>query len=690
MLRLTGDTIQQLSNDIYSVYIYDNQYTGSTSTCLINSLFIDRPNIATKFQVIRVANCNLTLVSEYADQYDWLRTANMQRFKIVVKCNADVVFDGYLKTEQFNTTMSNNIYTIEFHFNNALNLLQRYKLTDDQGQKIKGQILTKWQILQYCLNKINLEYLEYLYIKLTTTCNEITPSDEETLFHGSYLISDTFYDEENEVCSSYDALEMLLKGYVAYIKQVGNTIVITDHIAELQDTGVFKKYSLTDYSYLGQENLNLSNGDISDYSENDMNKEQISSYNSVKLNYSPYYQDVVFNYQPSAVDIYETGSTVNIGTDSNYKFRYKYYNKSYVVNHSGTTKMAEVDGMGQENGTKSEFVLIKQNPSTAGVAFDFNYEFPFFITQYRSFTNIKFGLQVYFRTKDAYQAPENIIAGVHDLYNVQLHIQVFMNDLIFQNNTFGPGRWDVYTGGTGQYLRVPYYFKSDPYQGYVIPVNDQWIYNKHNDIIDTVMEVLDYGYIQLMTPWPDYNGINGKLNIRILDSYEAYANDFVDNKQAIKDIWIKKIELSMNNKYSENQTKSDIQLTAYMNPDFENEAPQQKLLLSDTFYRVVGERGAIYYSAGTNYDYISTHTRQGITANLSKLYLRSWISNYNDFTYNLSGTINRTPELLGYMTYDQLPGKKFLITGIKSDILRNQHQITLTEMVEDTEPITEL
>lgn len=178
-----------------------------------------------------------------------LYTINIKELKVIHYLNGVINFVGYMDTEQYSDDFSDRVnYEIELTANNGIAILDRIKLSDDNGNVLTG-IKSAFDILRYILRKLGIGY-EYVNIALSTSIPGLTLLSSENILQKIHVNTDNYIDEKGNVMSCREVLDSILLPLTAQLFIEENQVYIVDINNMAKDSITYKRYGNTHSNYV--------------------------------------------------------------------------------------------------------------------------------------------------------------------------------------------------------------------------------------------------------------------------------------------------------------------------------------------------------------------------------------------------------------------------------------------------------
>jgi hypothetical protein len=228
-------------------------------------------------------------------------------------------------------------------------------------------------------------------------------------------------------------------------------------------------------------------------------------------------------------------------------------------------------------------------------------------------------------------------------------------------------------------------------QGYEA-IEDRWTDLKLNKVIpmtddldDDVVQQLDFTIP--LTETTILNGGYMTFTIYHWRAYDFLLNDITDD---VADLRLKNIKMTVVDANGNDITTSDTEYTGILNPLYKNEGSKIVTYLGTNYSDYPTERGGLFYYKFVGgimpsyYENITQWERAGFTGTTEELLLRSLVSNYENPQFEITCSINRIDNIVGYLTYSNYLPYNFLITSCKHNFGDEITEIVMQQITEDT------
>jgi hypothetical protein len=541
-------------------------------------------------------------------------------------------------------------------------------IVQDTKKKYSG-LISQWSLIQIILDKLDLDH-SYLQVGLSTTSTGVTITTSTTILHGVYVQASNFYDEDDKPQTLRTILNDLLLQYGATMKRIGDTIYIYDNNTLLSN-GNFKKYN-SSFTYLSQGSITTLIGDLSSIGFASTNQQLTiqPAINTQKIKLSKYSTNEIVNYT-AGNDFQYLNNIGSFGIDSDeYKWAEFYFQSSSVINNGSAAKLTLMKGMGTENLNNSAF-YIKWDPDYDYyqnlISFKYN-PFMYASTNSNIVYYLKIAVKAYIRTKSYEGDPsENPYSY---MLKAILSLNVKCGSYMYYMDSQYAGTW-LATSDPTYTTNLVYFYDVDRTES----IGDQWILNK-SPKKQNPNEYHDFVLIPLSQNLAD------EIEISVINSTQFYGyNEVPTNPNAIHDVRISDIVVSISDAYGNDIKDTDLEIIGSLDPLAKNEGEEITLLsgVNENYYPIC--RSGLFNASNQG---IVNFTRNSQTTRLESLLLNSIQSNKELPRVKLIADLNTPDHKLGYFTYDNyLSGKKLVPIATKYNYSDESVNVTLLEVVTD-------
>lgn len=652
------------------------------------------------FTPVRGSGCKMNLLSQYDRQFIGLYTADMLKYKIILKKNSGTTWQGYLDSEVYSEPFQYiDNYTVSFTGTDGLALLDRMYYLDENGFKYTGTTSTQWEVISNILLRLDLLW-SAVFVKIDTTCSMITLESDETIFHKTYIRNDNFYDEDGKPMTCRKVLESILKPYGAFLTITDNTVYISDHITMLPaevELVTFKQYSSTDFSYVQDADLQMNLGDVSiiGFSSSEQTLEMEAGINEQLVSYSPYRTNELINFE-AGKDL--SGSTLAIITrgETNYQWEETYLSESKLWEKYNNGSFCTLQGIDGENMEVNDAYLRIEKYTgwcTIGdpnqLSFIYKKQLPLIV--HNNEFGIKISMKGYTRISSNLNGEDRTELVKHT--RLICRLETGEQKFHWLSGTPKVTLWYPSTGTT-QELALDFIDRTkDGYNA----IEDKWIdlklpifyaFGEGSD--DDVLTTGDFIIPMLDTIRASYF----KFTIFGFAPYDFDGDLQANLVDEVQDFRIKDIKIEIVDKFGNEVKTKDIEYNGYLNPLYKNSGDKITLTCGANLTGHPIEKAAMMsygpisefsLETGSTLYNIQEWVKYGAVNNIEKLLLRSIVSNYETPSIVIKCMINRIDKIVGRLTYDNyFDGKYFTILECEHDLAEATSQITLRETKYDT------
>lgn len=659
----------------------------------VSPFTVEYPELQNKYAPVFSSGCTINLLSAFDRQFFDLFTAEMQQYRIRLLVAGAVKWIGLLDTEIYHEDFSSvDNYPISFTGNDGFNILDRILFVDSDGNNI-DTITSCWAVLTTIIQKLKIKY-NYIYFASSTTSAELDPTSSQTILHKTYVNCRNFIDEEDKPMTCRDVLESILKIHYLRISQQNGSLYIWDNNLALDDTITFKGFDATWFTYFGNSTQVSTLGDLSDigFMSNNQQLDSITAVNKQRLTFSPYPVKELISFEDGKGDFSTVNDSVTYHSGDMYGYQDIYYTNSTKWNKQNYGYFVERKGLATSELNKdfSEMALFldKAIPPVRTFAevlstyaaewntinFTYKKQLPYVIP---TDAYLKLELQIYVNTKSYLNMDSEVAPLVNECI---LGTVISIGSKVYtKNEDVKTGTWADYTGTLSDNCNIRVFEKSGLTTLVVSPISNRWVTIGNRLVVD------DNNVIVTPVTIPLNTGVaGGVLDFKIKNYFSSTGDRPITLVQStIKDVRIKGVKITVCDKDGNEIVDNDKEYTAYFNKSFKNEGSQVKTILGTNVTGNPVERGALMYHDGTQYNFISQHTRKGVTDTIENLLLRSIQSNYIKSTLKFSCSINLLNTAVGYITYSNYLAENFIPVAVKHDYSESVTEITLNEVSED-------
>lgn len=635
-----------------------------------------------KFQPVIGQGCEVSMLSKTDRKFlDGLYHVDPKEFIVKHYIGATLNFIGYLNSEMYMEDYSSDVnYGTSITGNDGLALADRYTFVDESEAHYEG-ILSEWDILIICLNRIGLEWDE-LRTSISTVFADFSGDIDKTVLHETYVDASNFYDEDDYPMTIREVLESILQPYGAQLFCDGGNVYIVDVEARTKgvESGfitstIFKRYIYSTEAYIGDLGIALNNSVQNiGYSGTGQAIELSGGVNKQVVAYSPYPTRVVL--EQALVDENEF-STV----PESFIARQDYFYKILAGNKYIQINVAEAIAAFESSYYDGTVNGVDYFQETLGyIRYGYN-------AAYADITNLITKPIVNISSKQAVIQDDGS-SGVAVSLKFDV-LQTWFDSQVYRYIIKGEG---------GQRTALRLYYK--------LRIGD-WYYD--GDTATWVQDNTKLGFIQIDDyrqeqwisidelipvgiPTEDtiYSGefdfsISSKITTGIPIAFVDLI-EFVDYTDSVYGrpcmVWLKNLNIDIVNQNSSEIPDDDVEYIGTLDDRFKNEG--KKIVLTTGTDVYASDKAKLTWKDGVDYKSISEWTRSGQTYKIEELLLNSICSNYRFGFYKLDNMVLRQGfSILNVLTDDNIADKVFMIKSAKFDYDMNQVEVSLWETSPD-------
>jgi len=633
---------------------------------------VTMPGLSDKFQPVRGSGCQINLVSETNMQFIGLYTADMQQYQIRLYASGSLVWIGWLDSELYSEPFNDlTNYPVSFSGSDGFAILDRMNYINDDGSKITG-ISSQIDVLKFILEKMNLPFAG-ITISLSTTATGTTIGAEETLLHVTHIVNANYYNEDGDPETLRTVLESILQPYGAFITQVNGTLFITDvHTIAAGASVTANRYDSLSLDYYDSVTFNPNKGDVSDigFTSETQTLDIVSGVNKQIVSFSPYNLIDIMDYSADE-DFTVPGLIETYGT-APYRFNLWQHSTSKVWDKFDAGKFIKIQGV-EDPDFVDYFLQISKSFDYLDVTtkqFSFKGDLPLIIpADYK----LRLRASAYFRRSTQLEDPAFVPSVVSrgDLY---LRLAIGGKKVV---NTGGPVAW-IDNTDTSRAFFLPFQKAPSPTSTggatTYYPIEDQWIASGFYSRKEQVYTLYD----QLIPL--DSGFTNGVI---ALDLQGYVCENLLAAPTDVLDARIKDIQLTIVDSEGNDYKDIDLEYVGYMNAQYKESGSDIRVLQGTNTDNFPTCRGGLLKYSGTDYSFLQTWTRAGVTDIIENLLLRSYVGNYQGKTKQITCSINRLPNTVGYLTYANYLTGKFMLTSFTHDFENASTELTMQEIFTD-------
>ena len=630
-----------------------------------------------KLEPVRGSQATINLLSMSNFQFADLHTDDMQGYQIKFYRAKKLYWVGWLDSELYNEQLSAvPPYPVEFSAAD-FNILERLKYRDE-NEKRYSDIVPFITHLKRCFDRLGLPF-EKLYIGCTTIPNDVQMSSAETPLHVLYMMSDNFYDEENEPMTCREVVESILQPFSLMMVQKDANIFIYDYNTVKQGLSM-KRYNFADFSYETDEVINFSLGNLVEIgfasAEGDYGFEEM--YNNVTITSSLYGDAKLVEEKIQETELKEM--TSNIETDNLIK---KVFKKHENWNASEYLFFKSKENNSTLTGAK----LLYTGNGTERNGLVFQNTGMFLISQ-RNDIYLRLKCNAYVNTKnnpldsnEKADAPETAMRMV--IYN-RLLLTLGDKKLMYYNGV----KWlDIPENEDEKWQKYNYFVFMNSGKWYESRVLNMWLTN--SDVYwpgmvqpNTIIDKEKNFQAGIKVPLPPKSGyLKLIIDYAIIDDNSDVRKVFRD----VKDLLINSVSITFEDADEKSISTDDFVFKSYVNKkvkaDFEDIT--LKCISANESFDPVGKAN-ILRKEGDVYKFQTVFTRSGLTDILERLLMCTIHSNFTTKNEKITVNIKMTGNpALSHVSCSPILSDSYLITGCTLDFYNAKATISAVSYSED-------
>lgn len=710
---------RSLKRNTYRVEIYENTTLPLTPIDVVKSfsgLSIQFKELESKFDTVIGSGATFDLLAKTTFQFIDLYTGDIKKYQVRCYRDGAVIWIGWLNTEYYQEDFS-RAKNVQIDLTASdFTILERIQYLDENMKPYEG-IASLYSILTTCISKLELPF-RYLYIASSITPGDIALAASESILHVEYNKNRNFYDEDYKALDCKAVIESVLKTFLLSIKQVEGDLFIYDVEALVNGTA-FKKYDAQTFAYLGVEAIPTNAGQIEQigYTSDSSTFSIIPSFNRAKLTYSTFKQSDIVE---ASVDSFNVSTSMKVETKADVRSGLDYsYKVEQFKNASGFSFGQQIAGYyGCPTVITPTGEYIKNESPIAGIMlynraasteyqklFYFTAKLPFLINESSDYA-LKIEAKILTSRvdnpiADGKTVDNNINPCVQVLVPFRLYLIEKVVPLIGSAGTpYNHTYYNSYDNtplinGTGADRWVSFNSpQAEPQTesmlqfcdwGAATSIDNRWTgckniaYSKDYTGPRATPVTTDY-YIPLPA------GTYGELGFCIVNGTNPLPKAKTGSITP-KMILMNDLKLSIVDRTTAKTIDlTDVEYTSYVNKQFKGDADDIEQVIGTNKQAFPNENGSLlqWDAAKTKYYFSRIFTKSGETAEIEKLALRTFISNYKSKTASLEVELKNTFKPLGYLTTKYIEGSKLMISGYKLNCKNDSVEVLAAEIFNDT------
>lgn len=641
---------------------------------------VELPELDHKFQVVRGTGATISLLSATDMKFfSGLEHVDFREFKVLHYIDGVLNWCGYL-----NADMQSEPYDIDFNYlisttaNDGFALLDRYRFLQSDESKYTG-IKSKWELLQICLNKLALPYID-IRIKIATTFTGFSGDTDKTILHESFVNCSNFYDEDGEAMTLREVLDSILAPYGAFICQSNASIYISDvHTMAGGGTIAFQQFNASTYAYVADVNF-VAEKDVSSigYFGTGHSIERAGGTNQQRVVYSPYQQKEIINESIITPEEFTT-IPATFSTKDGYNYR-------TLSGHSIWQVSSPADFEESYLATGNErFVYLRLSRISNDIS---QFQLPTEKQSYLTVLSARLsdiisisgrrgkryldGLAIHVTGKILAKTKAN----PYDATYTSGEISLGSDKVVALLNNYACNIGDLYYDQSLNSWSTTPYFESY----FQTSKNNEIISNQWNDL-----GVNGEGLLIKLGNIDDELLFNGYFNFQIWSNTKIrkQGGELLTNDLALDETWIRNLKFSLVNLDGSEIEDSDSEYIGKLNKLFSQEGEEIQLKTGSN--SKFSDLGMIIRPDGDGYAVVTEWTRAGETYRIEELLLNSLCSNYRmNFITLINMNLKNEFGIMNVITDSTyLSGKKFMVKSANIDFAEYRNTVNLVEISED-------
>jgi hypothetical protein len=636
-----------------------------------------------KFSPVLGQGCEIGLLSETDRKFfNGLYHVDAQEFMVKHYIGSDLNYIGYLNSEMYIEPYDSSVnYGTSITGNDGLAIADRFTFVQDDESHYT-ELLTEWDILMICLNKIGLPWDE-IRICISTDFAGFSNSPNVTVLHETYISAANYYDEDDFPMTIREVMESILQPYGAQLLiRNGHVYIIDIHSRTIGiDSGfatppVFKRFNFATGAYISDLGISINKVIQSiGYSGTGQSIELSGGVNKQVVSYSPYPTDTVINNTLVGLDEF-SGIPATWTARQDYFFKiltgntFLQLNAAYPdANFESSYYDGTVDGRSVQNNYDG-YLRYQAAALPADIA---EFKNPYYVSISSKPTitvdgelqgasiAIKFDYLPTFTDSKVYRY----------MVKESGHLALRLYFKLSIGNLF-------YDGETGNWV-------ADSSKSFYLEFEDRSLEAWYN--VEHLINVGDVNSDVLLS---------GDLNFYVTSKVEYYRiikgpdNNSWESADAIYNssrwrqmmIWMKNLNIDVKNDDNTDIPDDDVEYVGILNEKFKNAGEKIELTTGTDTYS--SDRAKMLYFNGIDFKSIKEWTRAGQTYKIEELFLNSLVSNYRFGFIKLNNMrLRQSFDILNVFTDNNIPGKVFMLKSAKFDYEMNDVECSFWEVSPD-------
>lgn len=633
-----------------------------------------------KLNPVRGAQATLEFISEQIFQFTDLHTDDMQGYQVKFYRNTELYWIGWLDSELYNERLSAYPpYGVQFSAAD-FNIWERLKYQDMAEAKY-SDIVPFITHLKRCFEKLNLPF-QKLYIGCSTIPEGITISESETPLHVLYMMSQNFYDEDNEPMTCREVVESILQPFGLMMVQKDANVYIYDYNTVKRGLPM-KQYNFNTFSYEANAVIDFNHGNSLEIgimsTEGDYGFEEMV--NNVNITSSLYgdinVTDVSVNesnlHDKNGELVNESYTTSFYSTCDGWDYNMFILLKSHEKNSTLMGAKLVYTGDGKEN-NKLQF----KNTSALIVPAD------------TAFLRLK--VNAYINTKkDPFDNEEKVDAP-DTTRRMLIYCRILLSDDTQDIMYYNGVRWKDTQEGKPVEETILVFMDSGNWRD--TRVLNKWLTNSTvywtgSSAPETVIDKEKDYQAGIKIPLPPKSGY---IKLAIARA-EINSNETIPKKyKTVKDLLIDKVSLSLEDADENSLSTDDFEFKSYVNKKVKSDFDDitLKCISANEAHEPIGKANILRREGGS-YKYQTSFTRAGQTDILERLLMCTIHSNYSQKNEQFSSVIKITDNpALSYVSYNPILPGQYLVMGCTLDFNAGKAKITAVGYSEDVAKLSNI
>lgn len=654
-----------------------------------------------KLEPIRGSQATLNLICNQIFQFRDLHTDDMQKYQVRFYRGDALYWIGWLDSETYGEALADTPpYGVTFKASD-FNVTGRLKYFDESDKRYKD-IVPFITHLKRCFNKLDLPF-QKLYIGCTTTANDIPVSDAETALHVLYMMSDNFYDEDNEPMTCREVIESILQPFGLSMIQKDANVFIYD-LNTVKQGLPMKRYDFASLNYEGEETINFNLGNLYEigFMSTDSTYEFEEMINNVTITSSIYANDAQYNVKIEEDAVSDSFTPETPQSDT------RYYRSSDKIEN------LKSDGFFVIYHDRKETVLIGEVDTVRGCFVQytphepitplFRLRYPGYVMRVEQpegrrkapyYLNLK--VKAYPSTTSQPLLQQKV-EGVQNSGVLKSFCNLYIVDennkaVAYYNNTNeGNFGWNTLNGEIQQGKCILWFSNSDTSQS----ILDTWTTNAAKD--RPAVKPTDHTRAlnsdlvgKGLFARPDANGYlvfeitNQNLLLNPVSEKEV-------EKSKIKMILFDEIDISVVDEKGKSPSTDDYEFKSYVNKKVSSDYDELTLkCISANEEKAPVGKANILKKVEDHYEFQLSYSRSGQTDILERLLMCTIHSNFTTKNERCAVIIKMTENpTLSYVDYNPILTDKYLVTGCTLNFARATTNLSVVGFSEDTAKLSNI